>query len=409
MSYSQTHTDQNGIHTSVISSLSASGTQARSFEIANVSLNSLHWSGSGSMIVELFCKSFQTGYEKYHVEIGHTQGTGSTTPGLTLVESRGVGHYAKLRIGNSVDIGADLHDANTRLLKFSIYVDVRYYSNYTVKITHIRNKVSSLTDRDQIVINENPTASNISDFSPDVLAHQFSGDVGIGTISPTQKLDVNGSISVGTGNFYSEASAFVFRTAGGSWSPLNTRGINTGDWTNNAGYGEFITGSDYDMKFKIQGNTRLFIDKTEGKVGIGTTSPSAKLDVTGTSHFTGKMVVEDDIESKKIKVTATPGSFPDYVFKPDYKLRTLSELELYINKNGHLPNIPKAAEVEANGQDLGLIQQKLLEKIEELTLYAIEADKKNEKVLTENKLLKITLAEVMQRIEKLEKLASNNR
>lgn len=119
--------------------------------------------------------------------------------------------------------------------------------------------------------------------------------------------------------------------------------------------------------------------------------------IAGHTTFKNNIVVEANIESKKVKVTATPGSFPDYVFKPDYKLRSLSELSAFIKANGHLPNIPKAAEVEENGQDLGLIQQKMLEKIEELTLYIIEQEKKDKDLEVKN-------VELLKRIENLEKL-----
>lgn len=118
----------------------------------------------------------------------------------------------------------------------------------------------------------------------------------------------------------------------------------------------------------------VLVDK-DNEVGIGTYNPSFKLDVNGTSRFTGRMIVEDDLESKKIKVSANPGTVPDYVFKPDYELRSLSELESFIKINSHLPNVPSAKEVEANGQDVGDMQLKLLEKIEELTLYVIEQNK----------------------------------
>jgi|OM-RGC.v1.014967236 hypothetical protein len=100
------------------------------------------------------------------------------------------------------------------------------------------------------------------------------------------------------------------------------------------------------------------------------------------------MSVNGDFESKKIKVTATPGSVPDYVFKPDYELRSLPELESYIKANSHLPNVPSAKEVEANGQDVGDMQLKLLEKIEELTLYMIEQNKEMTKLRQEIEELK---------------------
>ncbi|GHE75031.1 hypothetical protein GCM10011340_34840 [Roseivirga thermotolerans] len=137
-----------------------------------------------------------------------------------------------------------------------------------------------------------------------------------------------------------------------------------------------LTSNFMDDKFYFyhNGGNRMIIDGM-GKVGIGNSSPLYQLDVSGTSRFTQKMIVEDDIESKKVKVTATPGSVPDYVFKPDYELRSLPELESYIKANSHLPNMPSAKEVEANGQDVGDMQLKLLEKIEELTLYIIEQNK----------------------------------
>ena len=95
-----------------------------------------------------------------------------------------------------------------------------------------------------------------------------------------------------------------------------------------------------------------------------------------TVYNRGNTVVEGDIESQKVKVTATPGSVPDYVFAEDYKLNTLAEVEAFINKNSHLPNIPSAKEIELNGQDVGELQLRLLEKIEELTLYLLKQEKR---------------------------------
>ena len=65
----------------------------------------------------------------------------------------------------------------------------------------------------------------------------------------------------------------------------------------------------------------------------------------------------------------------DFVFGNDYNLLTLSEVEDYIDKNGHLPDIPSEAEVEENGINIGEMQAKLLQKIEELTLYVIQLEK----------------------------------
>ena len=76
----------------------------------------------------------------------------------------------------------------------------------------------------------------------------------------------------------------------------------------------------------------------------------------------------------------------DYVFSPQYKLLSLSEVAEYIRVNHHLQDIPTAAEVEKNGQNLGEMNEKLLKKVEELTLYLIEKDKqiKDQKAVIES-------------------------
>ena len=64
--------------------------------------------------------------------------------------------------------------------------------------------------------------------------------------------------------------------------------------------------------------------------------------------------------------------FPDYVFLDDYRLKPIEEVDRFIQANGHLPDLPSAQEVEENGIGVGELQVKLLEKIEELTLYTIQ-------------------------------------
>ena len=69
---------------------------------------------------------------------------------------------------------------------------------------------------------------------------------------------------------------------------------------------------------------------------------------------------------------------PDYVFNNNYDLKPLVEVEEYINENKHLPGIPSSNEARGKGVDIGEMQSKLLEKIEEITLYIIELKKENE-------------------------------
>ena len=123
---------------------------------------------------------------------------------------------------------------------------------------------------------------------------------------------------------------------------------------------------------------------------------------TGRLNLYGNTIVHGDIESKKVKVSAAPGTVPDYVFATDYPLSPLSEVEAFIKANSHLPNIPKAAEVEKEGQDVGAMQLRLLEKIEELTLYIIAQEKRDKALEEQNQALQ-------KRIEALETLLKNQK
>jgi hypothetical protein len=92
-----------------------------------------------------------------------------------------------------------------------------------------------------------------------------------------------------------------------------------------------------------------------------------------------RLFVQDGIRTEKVKIdVASANNWADYVFKKEYKLRSLEEVEKHIEENGHLPNIPSAEDVVKNGINVAEMDAKLLEKIEELTLtlYSIEQNKK---------------------------------
>lgn len=129
----------------------------------------------------------------------------------------------------------------------------------------------------------------------------------------------------------------------------------------------FGTKNAYPIKIITNNVNRMIID-TLGNVGIGTLNPQAKLAVNG------------GILAKSVRINTNASYWPDYVFSSDYKLMSLEELENYIIENKHLPGIISAAEVEAQGDvNLGEMNAKLLEKIEELTLYIIDMQKQIEK------------------------------
>ncbi|MGJ8734068.1 MAG: hypothetical protein ACSHW4_13010, partial [Cellulophaga sp.] len=105
--------------------------------------------------------------------------------------------------------------------------------------------------------------------------------------------------------------------------------------------------------------------------GVNTATPDSRLTVKGNIH------------AEEIKVDLSVAA-PDYVFKKDYNLIPLEEVQHHINEKGHLPNIPSAKELEENGVELGVMNMKLLEKIEELTLYVIHQNLEIKKMTQEN-------------------------
>jgi len=114
-----------------------------------------------------------------------------------------------------------------------------------------------------------------------------------------------------------------------------------------------------------------------------------------------------DVYARKYITTLFP--FPDYVFQPDYKLKTFAELRSFINTNKHLPNMPTATEVEENGADIGEINRLLVEKVEELTLYVLQLEERlaeieSDSALTTNPSANQEQVELLERIKKLEKI-----
>jgi hypothetical protein len=110
----------------------------------------------------------------------------------------------------------------------------------------------------------------------------------------------------------------------------------------------------------------------------------------------GKIHTEEVIIDLNIPV-------PDYVFADDYPLKKIEEVEKYVNKNKHLPEIPSACEIEKTGLEVGEMNMKLLKKIEELTLYLIEQNKeiKRLKEIDEKRLIEIE--EIKKEIKELKK------
>jgi len=206
-----------------------------------------------------------------------------------------------------------------------------------------------------------------------------SGNVGFGLSSPTAYLHIKaGTATANTAPLKFTSGTLLSTTEAGA---VEYDGSHLYFTATNAG-------TRYQLDQQGGGGTNYWtqsgtnISYTTGNVSIGTTnSQGYRFAVNGDAIFT------------KIKVKQY-GSWPDYVFRKDHKLPTLAELEKYIQQNSHLPGVPSADEVEKNGLDLGVNQAILLKKIEELTLYMIEMNKKMDKISEENVQLKKKLESI---------------
>ncbi|MCU0467949.1 MAG: hypothetical protein MUF58_05045 [Arcicella sp.] len=119
------------------------------------------------------------------------------------------------------------------------------------------------------------------------------------------------------------------------------------------------------------------ISKAQAPVGFPDGIVVGNTTVTIPAGSTYKMAVSGGIITEKVRVATNGTTFwADFVFDPNYKLRTLSEVAEYIKLNKHLPDMPTTAEVNQEGIDLARTQALLLQKVEELTLYVIEQNKK---------------------------------
>jgi hypothetical protein len=146
-------------------------------------------------------------------------------------------------------------------------------------------------------------------------------------------------------------------------------------------------------------NQELFYISHSGTVSIR--SSGSKSLIVRNSIGEKTLQLNDDGLLRTREVKVDQDNWPDFVFKNTYSIMPLTEVENYINANKHLPNIPSAAEIENNGLSIGKMQNLHMQKIEELTLYAIEQNKDLTDLQDENALLKSELKQLQQDINEI--------
>lgn len=201
-----------------------------------------------------------------------------------------------------------------------------------------------------------------------------NGDIGIGKSNPSCKIDVDGMAKATAilSTTLSITGDINFRGLAGNSTKVitidNNGDLLTEDFsTFHDNMGDHVASQNLNLNGNklvngSSGTGGIYIH-TNGnvRIGTGTMNPTKALEVNGT------------IRSKEVIVEIT--NWSDFVFDNNYNLMSLKDTERFIKQNGHLPNVPSAAEVEKEGVQLGEMNAILLQKVEELTLYVIELEK----------------------------------
>lgn len=204
-----------------------------------------------------------------------------------------------------------------------------------------------------------------------------TGNVGIGTSSPSQKLHIGGNGNLRIDGSNSTYSIFNTYQGGSGETILQIDPYNT-DNTKTSAIRLFRSVDASEVSFAImkgnnttqtnhllRGNSDSFLSLT-GNVGIGTTDPLGY-----------KLAVNGNIGAEEIEVRTN--YWADFVFEEDYELRSLKEVEAFIEENGHLPTMPSEQEAINSPINLGDMDVKLLQTVEEQMLYILQLKEQNEK------------------------------
>jgi hypothetical protein len=304
----------------------------------------------------------------FHVGTAQNVGVGTTTPNLARFQiqgSQGSNMFiaqssasstgiSLFNIGGYTSVGFNMHvpGSYTRLL--AGFGGMFQFNSSTGDNTYWLSNVTGVAGStiggwfQPFVIQGSGNVRVNNYFGVNANGHPDSGRVIIShnssTASPTLKLLESSTSDYARLELSNQASARIWHVAG---------------------YNDATTLANDRLNFWNSTGGNVMSLRGDGRVGIGTlnTATGFKLSVAG------KIICEE------LKVQLI-GAWPDYVFRNDYPLRSLEELESFIQKNQHLPGVLPASEIDGNGVQIGDMQKRSMEKIEELTLYILQQNNK---------------------------------
>ena len=297
---------------------------------------------------------FSNSSGQYNIFLGSNSGFSTTTGGYNLVMGAYAGYY---NVGgtNNAFIGTNAGFSNTtgtqNVFIGSIAGNVNTTGNNNTCIGYLSNVVSgTLTNATAIGASSSVSTSNTVVLGNAATTVTGTGlGAGVSGLKFANLTSASSTTAVGGSKVLSvDATGNVVLVALTTGTVNSVGGpVTDATWKNQDGY--------------------LYNNSTTGVV------------INGTGLDGNSLIVKGGVLSKEVNVKVEGSeSWPDYVFKPSYKRMTLDEVEKFININGHLPNVASATEMEATGNNLNKTDIKLLEKVEELTLYLLEMKKANE-------------------------------